>query len=67
MIQEIQEILKNPNFINTIIGIIVALLGVGGIFIGVQKHNKQTQKSGDNSTNIQANGNITIGGNINDK
>lgn len=61
-----KEIIENLDLTKIIIAIIT-LLGTTGIFIGVQKHNKQTQKSGGNSTNIQANGNITIGGNINDK
>lgn len=60
-----EEIIKNLD-LNKIVLAIITLLGTG-IFIGVQKHNKQTQKSGNNSINIQANGNITIGGNINDK
>lgn len=49
-----EEIVKNLD-LNKIILAIIALFGTG-MFIGVQKHNKQTQKTGNNSTNIQANG-----------
>lgn len=61
-----KEIIENLDLTKIILAIIT-LFGTTGIFIGVKKHNKQTQKSGDNAINIQANGNITIGGNINDK
>lgn len=60
------EILKNFDLTKIILSIIT-LFVTTGIFIGVQKHNKQTQKSGDNSLNIQANGNVSIGENNNDK
>lgn len=53
-----EEIIKNLDLTKIILALI-ALLGTG-IFIGVQKHNKQTQKSGDNSKNYQANGDLTI-------
>lgn len=59
-----EEILKNIDLTKIILAII-ALFGTG-IFIGVQKHNKQTQKSGDNSTNYQSNGDIDINTNNGD-
>lgn len=42
-------------------GLLVAIpLAVIGWFIASRANNNQSQKSGDNSTNIQAGGNITI-------
>lgn len=53
-----KEIIENLDLTKIILATIT-LLGTG-IFIGVQKHNKQTQQSGDNSTNYQSNGDIDI-------
>lgn len=61
----VEEILKNIDLTKIILAII-ALFGTG-IFIGVQKHNKQTQKSGSNSKNYQSNGDMYIGVDKNDK
>ena len=54
-----EEVLKNFDLIKIIPGVIAAILGTG-IFIGVQKQNKQTQKSGNNSQNYQSNGDLYI-------
>ena len=51
----------------TIILGFIGFLGATGIFIGIQNHNKQIQKSGNNSKNYQSNGDIYIGVNENDK
>lgn len=54
-------------------GVAIALpLGLIGLFVAVlglfvsSKKNKQVQKSGDNSNNIQVGGNINIGDKKND-
>lgn len=48
-------------------GVAIALpLAIAGWFISSRK-NKQIQKSGDNSTNIQVGGNLEIGKCKNDK
>lgn len=48
-------------------GVAIALpLATIGWFISSSKH-KQTQKGGDNSTNIQAGGNLQIGNSKDDK
>ncbi len=57
------EILQNIDWTKVITTILSALLGLS-IFIGVKKSNKQVQKSGNNSKNFQANGDINIGGNV---
>lgn len=60
------EILKNINWAKIItesIPVLLGLLGLG-IFIGVKNNNKQVQKSGNNSKNFQATGDINIGGDI---
>lgn len=59
------EILKNLDWTHIVIALI-SLLGIG-LYIGIQNHNKQSQKSGNNSKNFQANGDITVNGDINDK
>ena len=53
-----EEILKNIDLTKIILAII-ALFGTG-IFIGVQKNNKQIQKAGNNSQNYQSNGDLYI-------
>lgn len=48
-------------------GVLIAVpLALSGLFLS-NKNNKQVQKSGKNSTNIQAGGNINIGDKKNDE
>lgn len=53
------ELLKQID-LNKIILSIISLFGMGGIFIGIQKHNKQIQKAGNNSKIYQSNGDMNI-------
>ncbi|DAB06692.1 TPA: hypothetical protein CPT95_10040 [Candidatus Gastranaerophilales bacterium HUM_15] len=57
------EILQKIDWTKVITTVLSALLGLS-IFIGVKKSHKQVQKSGSNSKNIQAIGDININGNI---
>lgn len=59
------EILNNINWTEVIVALVSILVPVSLITIKIQS--KQTQKSGKNSTNYQANGNIHITGQMNDK
>lgn len=48
-------------------GIAIAIpIAIIGLFLS-SRGNKQVQKGGDNSTNIQVGGSLKIGGNKNDK
>lgn len=58
-------IIQNKEWLFSGIAIAIPLAIIGWLFSS--RGNKQVQKGGDNSTNIQAGGNLKIGGNKNDK
>lgn len=58
----VYEIIKNLSWTD----ILIAILSTASISICLKKYIKQTQKSGDHSKNLQANGDIIIKGNIDD-
>ncbi len=61
----LDKILNNINWTEVIIALFSIVVPVSLIAIKIQS--KQIQKSGKNSTNYQANGNIHITGQANDK
>ncbi|HEH9409064.1 TPA: hypothetical protein ACNU2W_002325 [Aeromonas salmonicida subsp. pectinolytica] len=58
-------ILENKEWLFSGVAITIPLAIIGWLFSG--KINKQVQKGGDNSTNIQVGGDLKIGGNKNVK
>ncbi|MDX1721593.1 MAG: hypothetical protein R3355_00630 [Pseudomonas sp.] len=58
-------ILKNKEWLFSGIAIAIPLAIISWLISS--RRNKQIQKSGDNSTNIQIGGNFKIGGNKDDK
>lgn len=58
-------ILKNKEWLFSGIAIAIPLAIVSWLISS--RRNKQIQKSGDNSTNIQIGGNFKVGGNKDDK
>ncbi|MBA2073158.1 hypothetical protein [Aeromonas veronii] len=58
-------ILENKEWLFSGVAIAIPLAIIGWLFSG--RINKQVQKGGDNSTNIQVGGDLKIGGNKNDK
>lgn len=58
-------IIENKEWLFSGVAIAIPLAIVGLFFSG--QGNKQVQKSGDNSTNIQIGGSLKVGGNENDK
>ncbi|MFM1693741.1 hypothetical protein [Aeromonas salmonicida] len=58
-------ILENKEWLFSGVAIAIPLAIIGWLFSG--KINKQVQKGGDNSTNIQVGGDFNIGGKDNDK
>ncbi|WP_079200897.1 hypothetical protein [Pseudomonas sp. CC6-YY-74] len=58
-------ILKNKEWLFSGIAIAIPLAIIGWLISS--RRNKQTQKSGDNSTNIQIGGSLKLGGNKDDK
>jgi hypothetical protein len=58
-------IIKNKEWLFSGVAIAIPLAIIGWFFSN--QGNKQVQKSGDNSTNIQVGGNLKLGGNENDK
>lgn len=58
-------IIQNKEWLFSGIAIAVPLAIIGWLFS--TRTNKQTQKAGDNSTNIQVGGSLRIGGNKDDK
>lgn len=58
-------ILKNKEWLFSGFAIAIPLSIIGWLFSG--RENKQIQKSGDNSTNIQVGGGLKIGGDKDDK
>lgn len=58
-------ILENKEWLFSGVAIAIPLAIIG--WLTSSRRNKQTQKSGDNSTNIQIGGNFKIGGNKDDK
>lgn len=58
-------ILKNKEWLFSGIAIAIPLAIIGWVFIS--QGNKQVQKGGNNSTNIQVGGNLKIDDNNNDK
>ncbi len=58
-------ILENKEWLFSGVAIAIPLAIIGWFFSC--RINKQTQKGGDNSTNIQIGGNFKIGGDKNDK
>lgn len=58
-------IIQNKEWLFSGIAIAIPLAIIGFLFS--TRGNKQVQKGGDNSTNIQVGGNLKIGGNKNDK
>ncbi|CAD7550943.1 hypothetical protein [Aeromonas hydrophila] len=58
-------ILENKEWLFSGVAIAIPLAIIGWLFFG--KINKQVQKGGDNSTNIQVGGDFKIGGKDNDK
>ncbi|MGL5486659.1 MAG: hypothetical protein ACRDC6_10250 [Shewanella sp.] len=58
-------ILENKEWLFSGVAIAIPLAIIGWLFSG--RINKQIQKGGDNSTNIQVGGDFKIGGNKNDK
>ena len=59
------EILNNINWTEVIVALISILVPVSLFVIKIQ--NRQTQKSGKNSNNLQAHGDINITGQIHDQ
>lgn len=58
-------ILANKEWLFSGVAIAIPLAIIGWLFSG--RTHKQTQKGGNNSTNIQVGGNFKIGGDDNDK
>ncbi|HTH08882.1 MAG TPA: hypothetical protein VMA55_04895 [Acidovorax sp.] len=58
-------ILSNKEWLFSGVAIAIPLAVLGWIFSG--KNNRQNQKGGDNSTNIQVGGNLSVGRDENDK
>lgn len=58
-------IIQNKEWLFSGIAIAIPLSVIGWLLS--RSGNKQTQKSGDNSTNIQVGGNLKIGGDKDDK
>lgn len=58
-------ILKNKEWLFSGVAIAIPLAIIGWFFSS--RENKQVQKSGNNSKNIQVGGNLEIGNNKNDK
>lgn len=58
-------ILKNKEWLFSGVAIAIPLAIIGWLYSS--RANKQIQKGGDNSTNIQVGGNLKIGGDKNDK
>ncbi|WP_139460449.1 hypothetical protein [Aeromonas veronii] len=58
-------VLENKEWLFSGVAITIPLAIIGWLFSG--KINKQVQKGGDNSTNIQVGGDFKIGGKDNDK
>jgi hypothetical protein len=58
-------IITNKEWLFSGIAIAIPLAIIGWLFSS--RGNKQVQKGGDNSTNIQVGGNLKIGGNKDDK
>jgi hypothetical protein len=58
-------IIQNKEWLFSGVAIAIPLAIISWFFSG--RGNKQVQKGGDNSTNIQVGGNLKIGGNKDDK